>query len=215
MPSIIELTGTKKGRLTVIEQAGKDKWGSILWKCICECDNETIVRGVELKKGTTKSCGCLLKHKITHHGMSKTRPYKIWQGMKTRCTNKKQPNYERYGNRMIDYDQKWETFEGFWEDMKPQYQDGLTIERIDNSKGYSKDNCTWVTPHEQNMNMRTNVFINYNGLDYTVDDIVKMTGFPRSMIYRRNSIGWTGDQIINTPPRSKFSNYNRYTDKEN
>ena len=199
---MIELTGHKVGKLNVLEKTGTDKWGSILWKCVCECGNETIVRGVELKKGTTQSCGCLLQFKRTVHGMSKTRPYRIWQGMKTRCTNKKQPNYERYGERMIDYDPRWNMFVEFWKDMKESYQDGFTLERIDNYKGYSKDNCKWVTPHEQNMNMRSNVYINYNGINYTVDDIVKMTGFSRSIIYNRNRRGWTGEQIVNSAPKT-------------
>ena len=207
MPKIIELTGVKIGRLSVIERDGSDKWGSALWKCICECGNITTVRGVELKKGTTQSCGCLLKQKITKHGMSKTRPYKIWQGMKSRCTNQQQTNYERYGGRMIGYTPVWETFEVFWEDMKDTYQDRLTIERIDNSKGYSKENCKWATPHEQNMNMRSNVYINYNGIDYTVDEIVKMTGFSRSLIYNRNMRGWTGEQIVDSAPKTKYSNH--------
>lgn len=207
MSKVININGKRFGRWTVIERAGSDKYGTALWKCVCDCGNEKTVRGVELKKGTTQSCGCLHREITTKHGMSKSRPYKIWQGMKTRCTNQKQPNYERYGNRMIDYDQKWETFKGFWDDMKESYQDGLTIERMDNSEGYSKDNCKWVTPHEQNMNMRSNVYINYNGIDYMVDDIVKMTGFSRSLIYNRNRRGWSGEQIINTEPNTKYSNH--------
>ena len=202
----IELTGAKIGRWTVIERAGTDKWGSVLWKCICECGNEKLVRGVELKKGTSQSCGCLNQEQITKHGMYKSRPYKIWQGMKTRCTNSKQPNHERYGKRGITYNPRWESFENFWEDMGESYQDGLTIDRKNNQKGYSKDNCRWVTPHEQNKNMRSNVYLNHKGKKSTVEEISEQTGLLSTTIYNRRQRGWTDDKIINTSIIKKFAN---------
>jgi len=126
--------------------------------------------------------------------------------MKTRCTNTNQPNYERYGDRGITYDPYWETFENFWNDMKSSYADTLTLERIDNFKGYSKENCQWATPHEQNMNMRSNVFIKYKEKLLTVLEVSKLTGIPMSTIYGRKQKGWSDEKIMSTQTRSKHTN---------
>lgn len=82
------------------------------------------------------------------HGMSKTRLYDIWQQMWDRCTNLNNKKYHIYGGKGITVDPKWKTFEGFLEDMKEGYSDLLTIDRIDSSKGYYKDNCRWLSKGE-------------------------------------------------------------------
>jgi len=196
MVKAMDLTEKKFGRWTVIERADSDKYGTAMWKCVCTCGNERTVRGVELKNGTSKSCGCLNHEIITKHGMHKSRPYKIWQGLKTRCTNSKQPNHERYGDRGIDYPERWKTFEGFWEDMQETYHDGLTIDRIDNSNGYSKDNCHWITPFEQNRNMQSNIFIEYNGTKYCLTDLATKIGIPRRRLYYLHNQGYSGMDLI-------------------
>jgi hypothetical protein len=101
------------------------------------------------------------------------------------------------------YDPRWETFENFWEDMKASYTDTLTLERIDNSKGYSKENCRWATPHEQNMNMRSNVFIKYRDRFLTVSEVSKLTGIATSTIYGRKQSGWSDEKIISASPRTR------------
>lgn len=122
--------------------------------CIAECSYcgqqaEHRTQAIKVKK----SCGCAthLKAKVTH-GMSSTRQYQTWADMKDRCDNPKNKSYVRYGSRGITYDTSWSTFEGFWLDMEEGYADDLTIERIDNSLGYNKANCTWITIQEQVVN---------------------------------------------------------------
>jgi hypothetical protein len=137
------------------------------------------------------------------HGLSSTNLYKVWQGMKTRCTNRKAINFDNYGGRGISYDKQWEHFENFFQDMGYDYKEGLTLERKDNTKGYSKENCKWVTPKEQNENMRCNVYIAYQGDKLSAEVISKMTGLTRATIYHRHRKGWSGERIINTPPIPK------------
>jgi hypothetical protein len=115
------------------------------WRALFEC--ELCGKTVEVLKSNgikQKSCGC---HKGTH-GMSYTRIYKIWEDMKKRCDNKNNKYYNNYGGRGISYTTKWKIFEGFYEDMKNGYEDHLTLDRINSSGNYEKDNCQWVTKQE-------------------------------------------------------------------
>lgn len=196
----LKLEGMIFGRLKAISQQGSDKNGTALWLCSCECGNTLFVRSTSLMSGNSTQCkNCTNKT----HGLSSTNLYKVWQGMKTRCTNRKAINFDNYGGRGISYDKQWEHFENFFQDMGYDYKEGLTLERKDNTKGYSKENCKWVTPKEQNENMRCNVYIAYQGDKLSAEVISKMTGLTRATIYHRHRKGWSGERIINTPPIPK------------
>lgn len=86
------------------------------------------------------------------HGMSHTRPWVIWTDMKRRCKREHRDSFEHYGAKGVTYDPNWEKFQNFWKDMESGYADDLTLERVDPEKGYSKDNCKWVTQAEQARN---------------------------------------------------------------
>lgn len=148
MPSRINMTGRQCGRLTVIERSQRaNATGAIFWRCRCECGNEIEASGVLLRNGQTRSCGCL---HITH-GMTLSPEYRVWRSMHQRCTNPKHVRYERYGGRGISVCERWNSFENFFADMGARPA-GLTLERIDNHKGYGPGNCKWATWSEQNRN---------------------------------------------------------------
>ena len=108
------------------------------------------------------------KFLIFTHGLTLTPAYKSWQQIKQRCLNKKNKRYKDYGGRGITICGRWlNSFENFHEDMGDKAE-GLSIERIDNSKGYYKENCKWATPREQANNRQTSRIIKYNGLSLTV-----------------------------------------------
>ena len=91
------------------------------------------------------------------HGLSRTRIYQTWADMKQRCNNPNNPFYHRYGGRGIGYIPEWNDFEAFYKWAKNSgYQEDLTLDRIDNNKGYSPDNCKWSTQQEQALNKRHN-----------------------------------------------------------
>ncbi len=141
----------------------------------------------------------------TTHGMSGTRQYRIWQQMKNRCDNPKNINYHNYGGKGISYDEKWNTFSGFWEDMKDGYQEHLTIDRIDSNQGYCKGNCRWIDYIGQNNNKKDNVGM-------SVKDLSEITGLSPSAIYSRIKKGWSTKRIIDTP---KLSNNGKEKERVN
>jgi len=166
MTQKVDLINKKFGRLTVFEPAESGKDGRARWKTECECGKIIIVRGKNLLRGNTTSCGCRKKEGThTTHGLSKgkNRIYNIWLGMKQRCNYKKAINYKNYGGRGIKVCERWKKFENFFEDMDKSYKIHLkefgkintSLDRIDNEKGYSKENCKWSTKTEQYFNSRS------------------------------------------------------------
>lgn len=171
-----DLTGLTVGRLTVIKRNGQIK-GTNAWLCKCECGNKTNIVTGSLTSKKTRSCGCLKRDRTIEmfrtHGFANTRIYNIWTDMKKRCNNPNHTHYDKYGGRGIELCNEWDTFEGFHKDMSDGYKDNLTIDRIDNDKGYHKDNCRWVTQQEQLNNYSRNVFITINGETDTVKNMCR------------------------------------------
>ena len=152
----INLTGRKFSRLLVLEYVG-----SSLWRCKCDCGNEALALGSQLRNERHKSCGCLKRERIiarsSKHG-HKTRTgttptYQSWSNMIRRCTNPDHPRWADWGGRGITVDPRWLSFENFLADMgeKPA---GLTLERKDNDGPYCATNCCWDTHHAQRINRR-------------------------------------------------------------
>ena len=158
MSGLIDLTGQKFGRLTVITQGGKNQHGKIVWYCMCDCGQSGRVVGQSLRAGKTMSCGCLRAEVTakasTTHGMSGTKALNIWKNMLRRCNDPNNPGYKHYGGRGIRVCKRWQSFSNFYADMGDP-PTGLSIDRIDNNKGYSPDNCRWATNKQQTKNKRT------------------------------------------------------------
>ncbi len=208
----IDLTGKQFGILTVVERSGTANDKQALWKCRCDCGNFHIARGRDLRDGRVKSCGCKSKEwqgkARLKHGMTNTRIYRIWAGMNSRCSNKNIERYIDYGGRGITVCDEWKGENGFqnfydWA-MSNGYREGLTIDRIDNSKGYSLDNCRWATAKEQANNRRTNRIIEFNGESHTSCEWAEIIGIDRNVIENRiDNLGWSIEKALTTKVRGK------------
>lgn len=175
-----DLTGRKFGRLTVIKYIETIKRNPI-WLCECECGNTSKVTTDHLKSGHTKSCGCLNRERIKNlnykNGLAGTRLHRAYLNMYNRCYRKSIKMYKYYGARGVTVCDEWLGENGFvnfaeWS-MSNGYADNLTLDRIDNDKGYSPSNCRWVTRYAQANNKRNNVFVMVNGEVDTVGNMAR------------------------------------------
>ena len=155
-----DLTGQTFGRLVVIREYGRSKDGKIMWLCRCDCGGETVVTSGSLRRGLTQSCGCLQRERSTKHGCTNKNWYKVYRHMMERCGHLEGAStyhlclYRDRGITVCELWQKSPLAFGDWL-FAQGWHHGLQLDRIDNDKGYSPDNCRVVTPKE-NANNRKN-----------------------------------------------------------
>jgi hypothetical protein len=203
MKKIIDLTGQRFERLIVMQRDGVSKSGQAMWLCKCDCGNTKRIAGYHLKAGHTRSCGCLWQEtiisKITIHNMHKTSTYNTWKALRQRCYNKKNPSFRLYGGRGITICKRWEKFENFYADMgeKPK---GMTLDRRNNSKGYSKSNCWWATYRTQANNKRCNCILTFRGRAQTIAEWGYEMGINYNTLWNRlNTFKWSVERALTEP----------------
>lgn len=198
-----DLAGKRFKKLVVMEKQGTDTRGEIRWKCKCDCGNETTVLSSNLRNKHTTSCGCLKGEKPNAKllGRKHKRLYEIWTNMKTRCNN---PNYQcfhAYGGKGVAVCSDWNDFEQFLEwALKSGYTRSLTIDRKDNSMGYSPENCRWVDMQTQQNNRTNNHLITVEGQTKTMAEWARASEIPYATILNRLARGWPEEQAVMLPP---------------
>lgn len=222
MSKLINMIGFKTGKLTVLEQS-KSKYKQSMWLCKCDCGNLCTYTGGSLRKGKVKSCGCYYKEtrtEIAHktiakkkHGDSFERLYFIWNDMKSRCNNPNDISYHNYGAKGIGICNEWlHDYIAFknWavnNGYNPIAERGeCTLDRIDNTKGYSPDNCRWVNMKIQSNNRRNSYTITYKEKTHTASEWSKITGIPASTIYARYKAGWKPEDILS---KAKYNQHHK------
>lgn len=206
--SVVDRVGERHGRLVVTARAENhvEPSGAIRakWKCLCECGNFVTVTGKSLATGNTRSCGCLMKEKEIKHGKAKSPIYRVWNSMKQRTTNPNNTHWHNYGGRGIGLCEAWKDFENFYADMGEPPEPGLTLERIDNDKGYEPGNVRWATRLEQGNNRSTNVHLEFHGQSRTMAEWGRLTGFGKDRIKNRIARGWSVERALTEPPNKRI-----------
>ena len=201
MVKLIDLTHMRFGRLLVVGRALK-KGVHPRWLFRCDCGTTGDVSGAALRSGNTRSCGCLkrevVKSAARTHGMSNTRVFNAWLAMRQRCYDEKHVGFKNYGKRGIRVCVRWHSFDNFLADMG-EPPPGHSLDRRDNNKGYSPDNCYWATRAEQNRNKRTNRVVTVGSLRMCVKDWARAAGMDESLIRGRLNRGWPEEAAVLLP----------------
>lgn len=207
MARLNDITGIKFGKLTVVKRAENDDYGRTRWQCECECGNKVIRMSSIImdayRKGKASHCGC--SPVLKTHGLTKKnkRLYWVWAAIIQRCENKNSKDYKDYGGRGIRVCKEWrEDFSSFhsWA-MESGYKQGLSIDRINNNKGYYPGNCRWVGIKEQMNNQSKSLSITWKGETKSVLEWSEETGINyRTLKQRVFKLGWDIDKAMTTKP---------------
>ena len=173
-------------------------------QCACDCGNLKWVFIENLKRGMTKSCGCLPAAKVvqrcTTHGMSDSPIYAVWNMVQQRTQLKTSKSYPDYGGRGIDMDPRWLKFDVFYADVGEPPFKGASLERVDNDKGYWPGNVVWADRKAQGRNKRNNVRYEYLGHSLILPDWAELVGInPRTLSSRVLCYGWDIARAVTEP----------------
>lgn len=196
------MTGLTVGNISVLRLGELVPGGDRRWICRCgACGSEFRARGKDLRRGDYVSCGCLVVARCRgfkySHGKSGTPLHRKWKQMRSRCTN--DAGYVLQGVKVCE---RWDSFKAFAEDMAPSWKPGLTLERNDNSKGYSPDNCCWVPMREQSRNRSNLLKVTYGGKEIYLWKAAELLGLSRKAMYARYSRGIRPPRLFD-PPKNR------------
>jgi hypothetical protein len=200
-----DFTGQIFGRLTAIARQHKTANGRMLWLFSCECGGQKVADLNEVKRGNTRSCGCLANeqrkkaaqkqtHTFSRSNMPRER--KSWEMMIARCHNREHVSFKNYGALGVTVCARWlDSFENFVTDMGPRPA-GMTLDRLDGTKEYCLENCRWATRKEQANNRRTNHRITIDGETKTIAQWADHLGISCHVIRTRIYKGMTDHDAV-------------------
>lgn len=187
------------GGVIVEKNIGK-KGHNQQWSCRCKCGKSFVALASNIRSGNTKSCGCLKRavstKMLTIHGLHRNPIWSVWKNMMRRCYEETNPAFHNYGGRGIFVCDKWHDVAAFYADMGDRPKK-MSLDRIDNNKGYSPDNCRWATSKQQNRNRRDNISICIGGEKKLLVEISEETGISYDRLRARKRIlGWLDERIM-------------------
>ncbi|MBQ2263240.1 MAG: hypothetical protein II336_18000 [Loktanella sp.] len=201
---LLDITGMKFGRLTVVEKAKRPahvKSQMAYWRCVCECGGEAIHTKGNLAKGSVKSCGCLRREVAGRepiHGLWEALSYRKWVAMISRCYHPSQQSYPIYGGRGISVCEEWRNDPAAFDAWATAngLSEGLHLDRIDTDGDYSPENCRFVTPKQNANNRRSNRIVMVQGSEMTLAAAAARFGVKASVAAKRIKRGWTEEEAF-------------------
>lgn len=205
---ILDLRGQRFGKLVVESLAGRDRRNLIVWRCKCDCGNETLAKSASLRnkvlRSAKRSCGCLgpdtTRQRSTKHGRTGTPEYHTWRSMIERCENPNATGFDRYGGRGIAICRQWrESFESFLADVGERPSPAMQLDRVDNEGNYEPGNCRWATIKEQANNRRKRkpaLVVEFNGQSRTLSEWAEHLGVKVGTLHCRRWKGLPDDQVF-------------------
>jgi len=174
------------------------------YQCVCGTVRQVVI--LDVTKGKSKGCGCvrvavalpLAKAASTKHGAHLTREFSAWVELRRRCRATSRHDSKNYSERGISVDPRWDTFIAFREDMGDR-PEGHSLDRIDNEKGYCKENCRWATRKEQERNKRSNRLITVFCEVFTVSAACEFYQINSNAVYQRLNRGWPPEKALLSP----------------
>jgi len=204
MAVLIDISGQRFGRLTVIKYVGRNKHRDSLWSCRCECGTHTTVGKQALRSGNTTSCGCAKTDSLrlrAKHNKSPAQLYQCWLDMKKRCYNRNCINFASYGARGITVCDEWRydyvAFRSFA--LSNGWKHGRFIDRINNDGGYSPANCRFVSRTESANNTTRTRWLTFRGQTLPIHQWATKTGIKQSLLRVRLWNGWTVERALTQP----------------
>lgn len=222
MNKFVDMTGWKmwehgviNSKLIVVKRAPDRLYPNgrriVRWECKCSCGSEKqiIVTARDLRRGHSKSCGCIRTEnvikKCSTHRETDSRLYHIWCGIKSRCLNKNNNKYKNYGGRGITVCDEWlNSYESFrdWA-IQHGYSDELSIDRVDVNGNYAPNNCRWVNAFVQANNRTDNFVIEHNNEKHTLHEWALITNISAENIYNRiKHLNWSITDALTIPVKS-------------
>lgn len=194
---LIDLTGKVFSRLTVIERAENTRKGESVWRCVCTCGKECIVRGDHLRSGAIRSCGCLRNNKFGVKNLDSHSPMvHTYMNMIYRCHSPNNINFHRYGGRGIRVCKEWFDFKNFEKWMKDHHwRVGMEIDRIGNDKGYTPENCRIVSRKANMRNTSCNHKVKFRGKMRCLAEIAELSNLSYDTVYARMRYGWQSERL--------------------
>lgn len=212
MGTLIDMSEAESGLLVVIEKAPPDSAGpskGALWLARCRgCGSVRAYRGIDLRRGSAKSCGCSTAAVISEsrktHGATRTPEYKAWRSMIDRCERKTHRSYCRYGAKGVAVCPQWRhDFPAFFREVGQKPSAEYTLERVSNSRGYEPGNVRWATRIEQARNRSSNRYIEFRGARRTIAEWSEVTGIPQDTIRRRLESGQSPEATLTRPHKTR------------
>lgn len=197
-----QLAGRIFANWTVLSEAGRTRASKVTWNVRCSCGKTGVVVGSNLLNGLSTSCGCTradgVRRAVGKHGMSKSKVYRAWATMISRCHNPRFPKYAEYGARGISVCERWRNdFRDFLADMGERPSSSHTVDRIDVNGNYEPGNCRWATAGEQADNKRNTVRVTYQGRTKTLSEWSRETGISYGTLRQRLfRYGWSTEKAL-------------------